>query len=122
METRLYEYVINGQDVITHVNGEWRTFAAENTAPELPDQALGSWLWQQVHGIEVKHLYRTLLDRVRDERIICRIPYRCDAPHLRRFMMLEMTPLEGGEVRFISWVVREEPRAPVSQARCSQSR
>ncbi len=36
MDRPRYEYLIDQDDVITGVNGEWRMFARENTASDLP--------------------------------------------------------------------------------------
>jgi hypothetical protein len=110
MNAERFEYVIDANDVITEVNEAWRSFAEENDGAGLGEAVVGTWLWQHFAGLEVKHLYRVLLDRVREVRKGVTIPFRCDAPDLRRYMMLEVTPQEGNSVRFSSWVEAAEAR------------
>lgn len=108
-----YEYVIDGDDVIREVNDAWKTFAQENHAEGLGDEVLGNWLWQYLSGMEVKHLFRVLLDRVRESQEVGRVPFRCDAPGLRRHMTLEMTPLPDSASAFPpgSWKRKTGPRS-----------
>jgi hypothetical protein len=114
MDTEVFEYVIDASDVITHVNDAWKVFAEENEASGLGDRVVGSWLWQHLEGVEVKHLFRSLLERVRERRQVVRVPFRCDAPELRRHMMLEVCPLPDDSIQFLSWVVEEADRPKVA--------
>lgn len=113
MDTEFFEYVIDANDVIVSVNDSWKAFARENGGEGLGERAIGTWLWQHMAGVEVKHLFRALLERVREGRRVVRIPFRCDAPDLRRHMMLEVTPLPADAVRFVSWTQEEEGRPKV---------
>lgn len=92
---------------------DWLEFAEENEGSGMRDAVIGTWLWQHLAGLEVKHLYRSLLDRIRESGREVRIPFRCDAPGLVRDMVLEVTPLEGGFVRFSSWIDSERSRSNV---------
>jgi hypothetical protein len=111
--TEIFEYVIDADDVIVFVNESWKTFAEENGDAGLGDRVVGTWLWQHMSGLEVKHLFRVLLERVREGRRVVRVPFRCDAPDVRRHMMLEVTPLPDDAVRFVSWMEEEEGRPKV---------
>ena len=113
MSSTTYEYTIDGDDVIRHVNDAWKDFALENHGQVLADGVVGSWLWQHLAGREVKPLYRALVERVRDRQVRIEVPFRCDAPDLRRHMALELIPLPASAVRFSCRVVTEEPLAPV---------
>ncbi len=96
------------------MDGERFEYTIDGNAGEgLENRAVGSWLWQHLAGVEVKHLFRALIERVRVKEKVIRVPFRCDAPALRREMMLEATPLEGEGVRFVTWVVEEEGRETV---------
>jgi hypothetical protein len=109
-----FEYTINRDDVITHVNDDWKAFAEENSGEGLGDRVVGTWLWQHLAGVEVKHLFKALVERVREEGSTVKVPFRCDAPELRRFMVLELTSLPDGGIQFSSWIEREEDREPMS--------
>ena len=113
VEHEIFEYVIDANDVITHVNPSWKAFAEENDGGDLAHRVVGSWLWQHLAGMEVKNLFRVLLERVREAQESVRVPFRCDAPDLRRDMMLEVTPLSDGGLRFSSWTVKASGRPPV---------
>ncbi len=60
-----------------------------------------------------RHLYDILLDRVRAEQIVIRVPLRCDSPTLRRWLELEMAPRPADGVAFTSRELRTEARDPV---------
>jgi hypothetical protein len=109
-DDRRFEYIINAEDVIVEVNPTWKAFAVENQGEGLAGTVEGTWLWQHLAGSEVKHLYRTLLERVRESGKSVSFPFRCDAPELRRSMMMEVTPSEGGVVGFASWTLEEVTR------------
>jgi hypothetical protein len=113
LDMELFEYVIDANDVIVSVNDSWKAFARANGGEGLGERAIGTWLWQHMAGMDVKHLFRVLLERVREGQRVVRIPFRCDAPDLRRHMMLEVTPLPHGAVRFVSWTDEEEERPKV---------
>jgi hypothetical protein len=55
-----------------------------------------------------------LLNRVRTSHYTLSFPFRCDAPHLRRFMHLDISPLPRSGIAFLSCVTREERREPVA--------
>jgi hypothetical protein len=55
-----------------------------------------------------------LLNRVRHHRQPLYFSFRCDAPHLRRFMQMEISSLAASGVALNSCIVREEPREPVA--------
>jgi len=118
MGSQRFEYTVDRNDVITAVNQEWRVFARENDGGDLEGTVLGTWLWQHLAGMEVKHLYRVLVEKVRVTRRPVRVPFRCDAPELRRDMVLELEPLAEDAIRFSSWVVeeRERPRVRLLEA------
>jgi len=109
-----FEYVINADDVIVEVNPPWEQFASENSGEALVRGAQGTWLWQHLAGSEVKHLYRTLLEKVRETGRPVTFPFRCDAPDLKRSMMMEVTPRQGGVVHFSSWILEETRRPAIS--------
>jgi hypothetical protein len=114
MDTKVYEYVIDANDVVISVNESWAAFGEENHGEGLGERVIGTWLWQHFSGWEVKQVFRRLLERVREGNRVVRVPFRCDSPELRREMMVEVTPLSDGKLRFSSWIVDERDRPPVT--------
>ena len=115
-----FEYTVDAQDVIQAVNEPWRNFAEKNEAFGLGDKVIGTWLWQHMEGLEIKHLYRSLLDRVRKSGQAVQIPFRCDSPGMARYMVIEVIPLEEGAVRFASWIENEVPREEIRALEAGQ--
>jgi len=108
-------YRVDGDDIIRHVDDGWLSFAAANGSPGLTrDRVLGRYIFDFISGDEARHIFKLLFGRVRGQRASIRVPFRCDAPALRRFMMMTMSPYEGTGVQFESEVVREEAREFVS--------
>lgn len=108
-------YRIDADDRITRVNEGWDCFATANDAPELrqPD-ILGRSLWDFIHGDEVRHLHRVLLERARKGNRILDLPFRCDSPEVRRFMLMDLWPLPDDEVEYRCRVQYRELRPPVA--------
>ncbi|MGC8838372.1 MAG: hypothetical protein ACP5UM_08145 [Anaerolineae bacterium] len=111
-----FTYRIDGQDRFVDVDENWLRFAQENGARHLArrEAVLGRPLWDFIVGQETRHLYELMLAKVRMGRATLQIPFRCDSPTCRRFMEMRMSPERQGGVRFTTWIVRLEHRAPVS--------
>lgn len=110
-----YEYTVDEDNVLEWVSTQWLTFAAENQARGLqPELILGHSLWEYVSGAETRHLYERLFDRVRELQAPVSVPFRCDAPELRRFMRLTIEPAEDCSLRIVVQLVREEERERVA--------
>lgn len=60
-----------------------------------------------------RQIYATLMERVRRDGVEVRVPFRCDAPAMRRWLELWMSPGADGGVVFASRTLREEPRRAV---------
>jgi len=108
-------YRIDANDVITQVSRNWASFARANewhTQPG-PENVLGHPLWELIEGAEVRHLYHELFEKVRKGCAIGPLPFRCDAPHLRRFMQLCLSPLPDGHIEVQCKLLRSERRQAV---------
>ncbi len=113
-DTRTFILKIDCLDKIIWVNDHWLDFARENGAPKLAESSLiGQSLWKHISDISTTHLYQTLVTKSRQELLFFTIPYRCDAPDLRRFMEMDIVPDVDGNISFESVVLKLEPRAPV---------
>ena len=111
----VYSYRIDATDMIVRLSENWGDFAAANEGAAGCDHCVvvESRLWDFIDSDEVRLLYGILLERIRRDGRPVRLPYRCDAPHERRFLQLEMVPHPEGEVDFHSSLLRVESRDPV---------
>ena len=115
VEPGFFVYHIDQRDRIASVDDAWRAFAVENGAPQLAgDAVIGQLLLSYITDAETSHLYQVLLQKLRKTGVPIRVPFRCDAPALRRFMELEMAADDAGGVRFTGRLLRLERRAPVN--------
>ena len=113
----LCRYATDADGRLVSVDAAWCEFAQANGAPEYaePDRLYGLPLLSFISDTTTKHVYSVLMQRVIDEREPVRIPFRCDAPALRRWMELTMTVRAGGGIDFVSRQLRAEPRiAPLA--------
>jgi len=107
-------YRVDAGDAIAWVGPGWLEFARDNDAPELePSSLLGRPLRTWVAGSSVWQLYALLLQRVRLTGRAVTFAFRCDAPALRRFLTMTMTPLAEHGIEFDSVLTRAESRAPM---------
>jgi hypothetical protein len=102
--------VIDDQDRLVQVDPGFYRFAEESGWTE-SDASLGRVLWDFVAGEELRSLQRMLLRRIRSEGISVELPFRCDAPALRREMNIRIAPSSAGLlVLFDAYLRAEEPR------------
>ena len=106
-------YRIDAEDNLVETGGAWDSFGSENDAAELCQLRTPVSLWSFIEGEATMHLYQLMLNKVRDNHVPLTVPYRCDAPGLRRFTMLTLAPAEGGHVDFLSRMLRCEVRSDV---------
>ena len=108
-------YIIDNEDRIVSVSGNWLSFALANQAGEIchPDRIINKSIWNFIDGNETRHLYELCIAKVRSHQQTMILPFRCDAPDRRRYLELKMTPLEREQIEFASRIIREEPRENV---------
>lgn len=112
--TDAFVYDVDPQDRIVFVNPRWVEFARENGAEDLTEtEVLGHPLERFIANPEVQHLYGLLMDKARVTQAPLQVPFRCDSPGCRRFLEMEMTPLDQGSLRFVNRVVKLEFRDSV---------
>lgn len=114
-DDRVFIHSVDASGRILAVNDEWVQFALENGAPQLARSAVaGRALWDFIEDKETRHLSRLLLEKARRSGKAITLPYRCDSPDFKRYMEMEIVPVEGGAVEFRSRALRIEKRVPVA--------
>ena len=108
------EYAIDAHDRVIDTGGEWSAFAQDNGAPELDSMATDRTLWSYFGSDEVRDLWRLLVAQVRTTRTAATVPLRCDAPGVRRWFEMTLTPQPNGVVQFRSTLSFEEHRPEVA--------
>ena len=112
---RQYRYTVDRDDLLEWVSSEWLTFAKENEAMGLvPELILGRSLWEFIGGVETRHLYRHLFEKARERHVSVSVPFRCDAPTVRRYMRLTIEPTKDASLEIVIDVLREEDREYVA--------
>lgn len=107
-------YRIDASNRITWVNEAWSQFANANQGGAvLPEAILGQNWESSVSDSGVRQLYRSILEQVRDGKVV-QFDYRCDAPDRRRTFAMTVSPIEDGAVEFVSALIHEEARPTVA--------
>jgi hypothetical protein len=78
-------------------------------APYASTDIVGQNLFSFIDGMEVRHLYRALSNKVLKSGAPISFPYRCDGPRVRREMSMRLS-LDGDMLRYESALLRETPR------------
>ena len=109
-----FVYRIDAENRLSFVASAWLDFARENEAAHLsPEAVKGESLFSFIADPETQHLYKAIIDKVRTTQVSVIVPFRCDSPGLRRFMVLHISPLARGAIQFEGKLMREEPREHV---------
>jgi hypothetical protein len=107
-------YRIDARDQVNFVTADWLAFAKDNEAQHLSAETVqGESLFSFIDDSETRHLYKSIIDKVRRTQASVTVPFRCDSPGLRRFMVLHISPLPHGAIQFEGRLIREEPREHV---------
>jgi hypothetical protein len=93
----------------------WDTFAVENAAESASrEHVVGTLLWDHISCLQTQHIYRTLVRQAFTQNRSIGLAFRCDSPHLRRFMHMEIVPEGAGECEFRTFLIKTEPRDAVT--------
>lgn len=107
-------YRIDQNDFLIFFNAGWDLFAEENDSSHLIGENICKRsIWGFIHDRETRHLHEALLHKVRSDRTILKLPFRCDSPALRRFMEMDILPLGEGRVEYRCRMIKIEAREPV---------
>lgn len=115
----VYSHRADKNDIIIEVSDNWGAFAHDNFGANtcLPDDVVGSSLWDHIADPETRHLYEIILKKVRENKTQAELSFRCDSPETRRFLRLSVTSEDEDSVTFRSELLRTESRSPVELLR-----
>ena len=103
------EYHIDNNDIITHINADFIQFGRENSQDKfVPETWLGVDLFKSISDNDTHIFHRLLLQKVRIQQKSITYRYRCDAPHLARFMIMNIVP-ERNTVKYQNIIEDELP-------------
>ena len=112
--TEEVRYQVDGNGILVAFNAAWDAFAVANDTPGLTAANIaGHPLRDFITNPEVRHVHDMLLKRVRAAHRPIALPFRCDAPALRRFMEMDIVELPNGNIEYRCRVLRTEAREPV---------
>ena len=111
-DTRAMQYLIDADDRIVFVSGDWDLFAEENDASELKtSKIVNRSLWQFVTEKTTRKVCTEVLKSVRTGKK-AEFTMRCDGPSVRRLLEVSLKPMPAGEVEFTTRVLATKERAP----------
>lgn len=107
-------YSLDQDNHLLMVDEGWQTFAWANNAPELtPANVLGRPIEAFISDPTTRYLYGLLYERVR-RGITVRVRFRCDAPEVRRDMVLQLSPAGSGVVQCDTFLLDERPHSSIA--------
>jgi hypothetical protein len=107
-------YSIDGENRLLTVNDRWLPFASANDAPELtPSAVLGRPVKEFIDDPTTRQLYELLYERVRRGATLT-LKFRCDAPEVRRDMVLRLSPAGSSVVQCDTFLLNEERRSDIA--------
>lgn len=107
-------YRIDPAGHLIQFNDQWDLFARDNATPQLVQGRItGQTLWNFIQDPETRHLHQTLVQRAKTRGHPLVLPFRCDAPALRRFMEMEIVPLADGGTEYRCRTLKTETRAAI---------
>lgn len=103
-------YRIDEKNTILDVHPDWDEVAISNDGEKATSsKVIGKGLWEFITGDATRMYLDSIIENCRASREVIVKPYRCDRPHLKRFMEMIVTPLENREVLVEHVEVKTEP-------------
>jgi hypothetical protein len=110
-----YIYRIDHNDIIIYVSDNWNDFLIENFGqhdfkwPEI----IGRSLWDVISDENTAHLYRLMINNVRETEKSISFPFRCDSKDERRYLTMNISLNSTDHIEFKSTILRIETRSAV---------
>ncbi len=79
------QYLLDNEDRIVSVGGEWNEFAVENNAEQaMSNSVVGKPVWDFIAGTPTIDFLQEIFDVCRSQRDPLTMYYRCDSPTVKR--------------------------------------
>lgn len=103
-------YIIDSHYRIIDVHSQWDKFAADNEGnPNIyKKNILFKNIMDFIKGDAVKMWYESIISLSKTLNIHITRPYRCDSPDKKRFMEMEVIPLQDGNILINHYLIKEE--------------
>jgi hypothetical protein len=107
-------YRINSSYEIVYTSSMWNSFARENLGEDsIEKMVMNNNLMDFISDPETREIYKMLVEKAKKTKTTVKVPFRCDAPGLRRFLVMEIEQLENGLTEFRSILKKSEKRKNV---------
>lgn len=114
--------VIDAEDRIADVGGDWDAFARTNGAPRLTAASVVGRRWRDfVAGVDTIVFWHAAFFACRMSKGSLAVSYRCDAPSVLREFEATITPAERGRLIQRHRLAREEMRIPTPVTRSADA-
>lgn len=111
--TKLY-FDLDDRDQICAVSANWNDVAIEqNGSSLLSESIIGQNVWPFIAGAGTQEFFAAIFKKVRSSNQSVNMPYRCDAPLLKRFFVMEISRQSNGTVR-VSHIQIDDSDIPFS--------
>lgn len=102
-------YLLDSQNIIQSISGEWDVFAQKNGAEQLiVANVVGQSMFKFISGKVTKQFYDQLIRQAHTLAKTITFNYRCDSPEQKRFMEFHISPLSNGETLITSHFVHSK--------------
>ena len=114
----IFFYEIDENDIIVNVSKRtWNTFYMQNVEGNnscLSYNLKNTSLWKYITNQEMISLYKLIIENIRKYKKSIILPFRCDSDSERRYLDLEISPIENKKIQFKSKIVATEKRDKVN--------
>lgn len=92
----------------------WNSFAKGNHGEDNTNKmVMNNNLMDFISDPETREIYRMLVEKAKKTKHTVKVPFRCDSPEDRRFLVMEIEQLENGLIEFRSILKKSEKRKTV---------
>ncbi len=104
-------YWLDDIGTIVQLGSSWDQFLQDNGGSGCSScEVLGKSIWGFIHDDPTRMWLDTLITLAKLQKKPVERPYRCDSPHIRRFMRMHIVPEDSRLIRIEHIILKEEAR------------